>query len=46
MSCVRWIASGEYDDIGQVIGAGYSGRTPERYRYDGDEDAIWTRPRF
>lgn len=46
MSCVRWIESGDYDDISQVIGAGYNGRTPEQYRYDGDEDAIWTRPKL
>lgn len=44
MSCVRWIRSGEYGDLDEVISAGYSGRTPSQYQFGGEE--IWTRPEY
>jgi hypothetical protein len=44
MSCVRWIHSGEYDDIGDIISAAYNGRVDEKYQWDGE--SIWTRPNY
>lgn len=44
MSCVRWIFSDEYDTLEDVISAGYDGRVPNKYKYDGEE--IWARPRL
>ena len=44
MSCVRWIQSGEYDELDEVTDAGYAGKTPSRYQFDGEE--IWTRPEY
>lgn len=44
MSCVRWIFSGEYSDISDVVGAGYSGKTDNKYHWDGGD--IWTRPKI
>lgn len=44
MSCVRWIFSGEYDSLDDVISAGYNGRVPNKYEYDGN--GIWTRPQL
>ena len=44
MSCVRWIYSGEYDDIDDVIAAAYKGRTAKKYQWDGE--SIWIRPDY
>lgn len=44
MSCVRWIFSGDYSDIEKVISAGYTGKTPDKYQWNGDN--IWTRPQL
>jgi hypothetical protein len=42
MSCIRWIFSGEYSHINDIINAGYNGQTPEKYQ--SDDDDIWSRP--
>jgi hypothetical protein len=44
MSCVRWIRSGEYEEIDEISSSGYMGRTPSQYHFDGEE--IWTRPEY
>lgn len=44
MSCVRWIFSGEYGDIEDIISAGYNGKTDKKYWWDGGD--IWTRPKL
>jgi len=42
MSCIRWIFSGEYETLDEVISAGYNGRVDEKYQFSGE--SIWTRP--
>lgn len=45
MSCVRWIQSGEYDEIDEIIKAGCSGCSPKQFHFDGNKDEIWSRPK-